>query len=126
MVEPTYLEEQTIVTFRTRRPKGEVVGPPNAVDSFLFILPDLGVVQIKELLPLGRREVPHTPLEEDLLLSSREKRMSDPPGEKDEGSLSYDELPRADVPLGQHAAALAWQEGLPVHLRRKLDCHCQD
>lgn len=42
--------------------------------------------------------------------------MSDPPGEEDEGTLGYDELARLDVPDSHHPAALAWQEGLGVHL----------
>ena len=45
-----------------------------------------------------------------------EERVSDPPGQEDERTLSYDQLPRPDVPGGQHSTALARQGALLVHL----------
>ena len=70
MIEPAYPEEQSIITFRTGGSQGEVVGPPNTVNSFLLILPNLGVVEFEELFPLVPVEVLDTPLQVDLLLPS--------------------------------------------------------
>ena len=70
MIEAAYPEEQSVITFRTGGSQGEVVGPPNTVNSFLLILPDLGVMEFEELFSLVPGEVLDTPLQVDFLLPS--------------------------------------------------------
>ena len=68
MIEPTDPGEQSVITFGAGGSQGEVVCPPNTVNSFLLILPNLGVVQIEELFSLSLGEVPDTSLQVQLLL----------------------------------------------------------
>ena len=68
VIEPTDPGEQSVITFGAGGSQGEVVGSPNTVNSFLLVLPNLGVVQIEELFSLGLGEVPDTSLQVQLLL----------------------------------------------------------
>ena len=44
VVEPTYPEEEAVITFGTGGSQGEVVCPPDAVYSFVLVRGDFGVV----------------------------------------------------------------------------------
>ena len=44
MVEPTYPEEEAVITFRTGGSQGEVVCPPDAVYSFVLVRTNFRVV----------------------------------------------------------------------------------
>lgn len=79
MIEPTDPGEESVITFGAGGSQSEVVGSPNTVNSFLLILPNLGVVQIEELFSLGLGEVPDTSLKVQFLLPAITEGQTDRP-----------------------------------------------